>query len=311
MLFMGDHMQKRWLTVCLSILFILLLRHGSLNFEQSTKALKLWFETLVPSLFCMMVLVKVMFAFHAFDWLAKPLSWLCSRLFAINEQGFPYLVAMMFLGFPAGAAFINDAVVHHKLKPIEGQRLINTCSFATPGFVVLTLGSVIYQSVAIGMWLFLIQLCSGWILLIFTRKQSIHVKGAISSVDRSFMQALGSAMLDSGKTLYMMGGYLMLCMSTTSIILTLLPALFQFPIRILTEFSSGTMLLAAMEAPLAYQLIAISMLLAFGGLCVHLQVLCFSEATRVKYAHYLGFRILQAIIAGILAYVLFVLLHRV
>lgn len=311
MLYMGDGMQKRLLTICLSILFIALLRYGSLNYEQSAKALTLWFETLVPSLFCVMVMVKVMFSLGAFDWLAKPFALLFSRLFRMNEQSFPYLVALMFLGFPAGAAFINEAVSNHHFDQKEGQRLIDTCSFATPGFVVLTVGSVLFHSVSIGILLFGIQWFSGWILLALTRKQEIHVDHAIVVKRPSGIQTLGNAMMESGKTLYMMGGYLMLCMSITSILLQFLPAWAQMPLRIIAEFSSGTMQLAVLEIPLVNRLIGISMLLSFGGFCVHMQVMCFSEATYLRYFPYLCFRILQAIISGLLTYVLFGVCHIV
>lgn len=302
-------MQKRWLTVGLCLLLIALLRYGSLNVEQSTEALTMWFETLVPSLFCVMVTVKVIFSFRSFDWLAKPFALLFSRLLRMNEQSFPYLVALSFLGFPAGAAFINDAVAHHRFTPKEGQRLIYTCSFATPGFVILTVGSVLFQSVSIGVGLFFIQLCSGVILLFLTRRQTIQANGSIAAENRSRSQILGSAVMESGKTLYMMGGYLMLCMSISAIVLQFLPADIQVTLRILTEFSSGTMQLATMDLSLLWRLVAISMLLSFGGFCVHMQVLSFSEETRLRYFYYLTFRIVQAMISGILAYVLFGVCH--
>lgn len=305
MLYTGDPMQKRSLTIGLIILFIALLRYGSLNYEQSAKALTLWFETLVPSLFTVMVMVKVMFAFGVFDWMARPFAILFSRLFQMNKQSFSYLLALMFLGFPAGAAFINQAVADQRLSQKEGRRLVYTCSFATPGFVILTLGSVLFHNVMIGVLLFLIQLGSGWILLLFTRRQPILAAAPMDVEHGSWIQTLGSAMMDSGKTLYMMGGYLMLCMSLTSIVLQFLPACLEMPLRMIAEFSSGTMQLAALNMPLAARLITISMLLSFGGFCVHMQVICFSEATCLRYRHYLWFRVLQALIAGILAYAVF------
>lgn len=309
MLFMGDLMRKRILTFGLFILFIALLRYGSINYEQSVQALTLWFETLVPSLFCVMVLVKMMFACGAFQWLAKPLALLFARLWQMNEQCFPYVAALMLLGFPAGAALVNDAVAHHQLDQKAGQRLINTCSFATPGFVILTVGSVLFQRVTIGVWLYIIQLVSGTILLTLTRRQKIHADHAIVLTPPSGMQALTAAMWESGKTLYMMGGYLMICMSITAILLPFLPACLRMPVQVMAEFSQGTVRLAALSLPLMIRLVAISMLLAFGGFCVHLQVISFSEDTHLRYFPYLGFRLLQAVIAGILAYIVFGLWH--
>lgn len=300
----GDMMGKKLLALCIGIIFVLLLSYGSLNYEMSKLALTIWFEKLVPSMFGIMVLVKLMFYTGILQIIAYPFGVVLGRLFRIEPDSFLYVIAMIFLGFPAGAAFIADQVSQQRLEERAGKRLINTCSFATPGFVIMTCGSVLFHSVRIGFLLFLIQVISGLLLLLFTRKTVIH-KTSLSTSSMPFMSALSKSMLESGTTLYMIGGYLMLCMSMFSVLTQFLPISFQLPIRILSEFSSGAVLLSETSLSLKLQLVLLSMLLSFGGLCVHMQVMSMGSSCHLSYRSYCQYRIIQALLSGILTFLLY------
>ncbi len=297
-------MRKYLVSFCLLSILIWLLMNGDIHYERSLSALRLWFETLVPSLFCIMVIVKVLFAFHAFDLIAKVFSWLSMPLFHIGKQRFSYVIALMLLGFPAGAAFIDREVQTKRLLPIQAKRLLYTCSFATPGFVVMTIGSVLFHSVSIGLTLFAIQIFSGLVLLFMTRNEVIYNTPQQNSIP-ALIPTLKTAMIDSGIALYMMGGYLMLCMSICGVFLQYMPTFLQMPISVISEFSYGCVTLSALALPLSVRLILISMLLSFGGLCVHMQVISMSEHLHLRYGVYFCFRIMQALLSGFIAYLLF------
>ena len=51
------------------------------------------------------------------------------------------------------------------------------------------------------------------------------------------------------------------------------------------------------------------MIISFGGLSVHLQVMSILSNTKVKYLPFLFSRIIHAILSGILSYVLFPILE--
>ncbi len=297
-------MRKYIVSILLFALLGRMLWYGGINYERSLYALRLWFETLVPSLFCIMVIVKVLFAFPAFDWLMKPFAWLFPTLFGIGTHSVSYVAALMLLGFPAGAAFIDEQVAMGRLKKAQGKRLVCTCSFATPGFVIMTLGSVLFGSAKIGITLFAIQLLSGFILLAMTRKEAIP--DIIEYRDTpALVETIKTAMLDSGKALYMMGGYLMLCISICGVLLPLFPSFLQTPLTVISEFSSGCVTLSSLSLSLEMRLILISMLLSFGGLCVHMQVLSMSEHIALSYGTYFCFRMVQALMSGVIAFVIF------
>lgn len=297
-------MAKRIYFSCLLLLLISLLWFGSLNYQMSFDALQLWFEKLVPSMFCVMVVVKLLFSLQLFHHLGNLIGKWFSPFFAIDASCFSYVIAMIFLGFPAGAAFVDEQVQAGHLSVPEAKRLIYACSIPTPGFVIMSCGVVLFHSSRIGFQLFLIQICASLLLLLLTRKQKIKGQQC-REVLPAFAHALRDAICSSGKTLYMIGGYLMLCMSVVAILVQYFPISIQLLIRILAEFSSGTMLLHQLPLSLSMQLVLLSMLLSFGGCCVHMQVISMCEASHLAYAPYLVFRLLQALLSGLLAFLWF------
>lgn len=296
--------MKKAASFLILLIFALVLSFGSLSYQISLDALTIWFEKLVPSMITVMVLVKVLFEQGILQWIAKPIGFLFAPVFHIEADSFAYVIAAIFLGFPAGASFLNQEVEAHHISKKEGQRLIYTCSFATPGFVIMSCGAVLFQSTWIGLQLFFIQILTGLLLLFFTRKTWIH--GSFSHHDApSLMISLKAAIQESGITLYMIGGYLMLFMSVAAILVQFVPESMQMPLRILSEFSSGTVLLSTLPYTRFAILVMCCMLLSFGGFCVHMQVMSMAKNTHLRYFSYLGYRILQALLSGFLAYLIF------
>lgn len=296
----GDVMKKSIFQLMLILLLLIVLWYGKSNFESSKKALVLWFETLVPSMLCVMVLVRVIFAYGGLALIAKPFAFFLAKPLNMSRKSFVYVMAMLLLGFPAGAAFINEEVKKGCLHQKEGERLLYACSFATPGFIIMTLGNAVFHDIKIGLFLFAIQFISGLLLLFITRKQPIDAKPAGNKQEPVFARVLAQAIKDSGITLYLMGGYLMLCMSCIPLITQLLPELLELPLTVISEFSSGCIKLASLPLSDRSLTLLIAMLLSFGGFCVHMQIMCMSEAIAPLYHKYLCCRILQVLLSALL-----------
>ena len=131
-------MKKSIFQLMLILLLLIVLWYGKSNFESSKEALVLWFETLVPSMLCVMVLVRVIFAYGGLALIAKPFAFFLAKPLNMSRKSFVYVMAMLLLGFPAGAAFINEEVKKGCLHQKEGERLLYACSFATPGFIMIS-----------------------------------------------------------------------------------------------------------------------------------------------------------------------------
>lgn len=300
---MGDLMKKVG-SFLLLILFISMLIQGEGTYDAAHDALFLWFEKLIPSMFVSMVCVRILYDTKILPLLVKPFRFLIHPLFGLDEHSFALVLSSIALGFPTGAMLIDEEAAAGNLTPREARRLIYTCSFATPGFIIMSCGVALYHDVHIGFQLFIISLFSGLVLLMVTRGTNIEIR-SIHHPDIPIFTSLTSAISSSVKALYMIGGYLMLTMCVLAIIQPFLPEVLSCILNIISEFSSGSLNCFQLPLPLVSRLIINSSLLAFGGLCVHLQVMSMCQHTSLSYIKYVSYRILQALISAILAMLIF------
>lgn len=297
--------MKKGLLALVFILLLLVLAMGNMSISYTKEALTIWFEKLVPSMFLCMVLVRLLYEQGFFDMLGKPLRPLLQFLFHIDVSGFSLVLSSMLIGFPTGAVLFDEQVESNQLSLPAGKRLLYTCSFATPGFIVLTCGTLMFHSFSIGLKLLMIQWICGFIFLFLTRNTPIITQTTNIKLAPSFLSSLTHALLDTGKTLYLIGGYLMLFLTLSSILLQLLPWYLSLPFSIFAEFSSGVIIIHSQAWSITNQLIVMSMLLGFGGFCVHMQITGMVSHMEYRYHTYFIWRLAQMMVSGILAYMLF------
>ena len=139
--------------------------------------------------------------------------------------------------------------------------------------------------------------------MFFTRKQSVQAAFSPSAA-QPMMKQLSIAVKESGLSLYMIGGYLMLFLSISGVLLSFLPEAVALPLRISAEFSSGAVLLQSLPyASILIQLL-LCVLLSFGGFCVHMQIFSMVEHVPLSYGKFLLFRLLQALFSCLSFYML-------
>ena len=76
----------------------------------------------------------------------------------------------------------------------------------------------------------------------------------------------------------------------------------QMIIKGIFEITIGIEVLSKLAISMNYKLIIASMILAFGGISVHVQVLSQIAGTKIKYIYFFIGRMYQMIIAGLLTY---------
>lgn len=289
--------MKKILQFLLLLLLALCLIYGSKAIALSQQSLTLWFENLVPSMFVTMVLLRLLYKQQLLQGLFP--SFIC-RIFGLDQQAMALVVSSMLLGFPNGSQFIEEACQAQQIDKEGARRLFSICCFPTPGFVILSCGDRIFHSIPIGFLLYLSQIVYGFLCLWCTRKHPVHCMNHNQLQTSSFMKDLGASMKESGTSLFMIGGYLMIFMSVTGILFSFLPALLRLPFSIVAEFSSGTFLIQ--QANLSYHgaLLATCALLGFGGFCVHMQIYSLCELSKTSYPAFFRYRLLQALLSTLI-----------
>lgn len=289
--------MKKILQFLLIALLALCLVYGSKAVAISRQSLTLWFENLVPSMFVSMVLLRLLYKQQSLQGLFP--SFFC-RIFGLDQHAMALVISSMLLGFPSGSQFIEEAYQANEIDQSAVRRLFPICCFPTPGFVILSCGEGIFHSLPIGFLLYLSQILYGFISLWCTRKHVITYRISHSPKTNPLMKDFGSSMLESGTSLFMIGGYLMIFMSLSGILFSFLPATLRFPLSIIAEFSSGTFLIQQTGLSLYPSLIATCALLGFGGFCVHMQIYSLCETSKTSYSSFFRYRLIQCILSTLI-----------
>ena len=111
------------------------------------------------------------------------------------------------------------------------------------------------------------------------------------------MKSLRSSIIETGISLYMIGGYLMLFSGITTLLLTLLP-ISSLYFQSLLEFSNGITVIHQAELSIEVKLIFSCFLLGFAGLCVHMQIMSMIEHVKLSYLKFLLYRIIQGMLSA-------------
>lgn len=288
--------MRRFEYACLYLLILLLFFFGNAVSSSVVMSLKIWWNTLIPSMLVPMILIRFLYLRQGFDALGSSFF---NRIFHMKNNGIAYVVCPMLLGFPAGSLFIDQAYEEHHLNAEGMRRLLLCCCFPTPGFVILTLGTL-YQDIAVGWKLYFCIIIGGCILLFMTRKQ-IVIPSLSSSHVPSLFSALSDSIWYSVRSMLLIGVYLLLFLSIASILQFFLPSFLILPFQLIAEFSSGVLLCATLSLPIKIKLLITVALLAFGGLCVHLQILSSLQHHPFSYLTFLRYRLLHACFAVLIA----------
>lgn len=285
--------MKKIISYGLLFCFFLFLSFGSLAFDSSKTSLLLWFEKLVPSMFVSMVLIRILYKQQCFEYLP---SLGLPVLFRMDKDTWNLVLCTMFLGFPTGSSFIDEAVKKRLLSSKDAKVLLYCCCFPTPGFVFITCGIVFFHSLSIGILLFILQILSGLLLLLFTPHSYIQ-SNKVSHSCISIMGSIKSSIIESGVSLYMIGGYFMLFTTLTTILFSFFPSSISFFFQYLAEFSNGISLVGTSFYPLSIKLQLTSFILGFGGFCVHMQIMNMVEYVKLNYFIFLCYRVAQGVLS--------------
>lgn len=287
--------MNKFFHIFLLLLCALILANGQAVVEGSALALTLWFEKLLPSMFVSMVFVRFIVAINILPWLIKPFNPFTQALFKLDASAFSLVLVSLLIGFPASAIMIDEAVGKGELNRQQGQRLITCCCCASCSFILVTVGTVLYQSSTIGLKLWLIQCLTVFTLLLLTRKTACTT--VISTHSSTTFQCFAKAITASINTMFLIVGYLMITLSLCTLFTPHLPQALSDLLAIIAEFSSGCVRLAQSHLESFQKLLYTSMLLSFGGLCVHLQILGSCEHTKLNTYHFFIFRLFQSLLA--------------
>lgn len=253
-----------------------LLWNSTLVGDSIRNSLQLCTGTLIPSLFCFMVLTSFLSRTGLGKLLALPLLPLSRLLCLPPEQGCILLMSLLG-GYPVGIKALRDCWDRKEIDQKRLKRMVLFCCCPAPSFVILAVGERLLGSRSCGFLLYGAQLLSTFVIAalssLFSPSASRKELGCWlrRPVRRSYSSSIVEAVQFSTQALLTMCGYVLLFGVLTALFqqLPLSEACAAF-LSAFLEITNGSVQLVQIDLP--QKLSAISFFLSFGGLAVLFQL---------------------------------------
>ncbi len=250
----------------------------------------------------------------------KPLR----KLFNSHDIG-GYIFAMSVLcGYPIGAKLVADSYNKGIVNSEDCKKLISFTSTTGPIFVLGTIGSYMLHNYMAGVIILISHYLSAIINgLIYRGKKSLSSSYTCPKPCISYDNLLSSSINSSLASVLAVGGYIaifnliiaIMCdLSIFEILATLfgkigIPNTLTYSFAMgLVEVTRGALTISTADLSLLLTIPTLSFIVTFGGLSVTLQSLTFLQSCNISAFYYLKTKLTQAIIAGVIAIPLTLLL---
>ena len=185
---------------------------------QCLKALKQWYETMIPALFPMMLLSAIMVDTGLAEKLGFLLNRSLLRFLHISDSACYCLMTGFLFGFPMGAKTTSDMLMKKNITPKEGEYLMTFINCIGPMYTISFLHGHFPEH---ALWKLLtgiygVSFLYG-LLLRYTlyrkesfKKVSLTEKRNAPHKNLSFIDALYECVPKCGKSMLLLGGYMVL-----------------------------------------------------------------------------------------------------
>lgn len=325
---------KSYILPLLFLLFTLsLLIFSSSNMLAAKNGLKLWANSVVPSLFPFFIATELLSKTNIPYILGKIFNRFMKPLFNIKGVGSFAIIMGWISGYPIGAKIATNFRKQNILSKEECERILSFSNNSGPLFIVGTCGISLFGSTQIGFLLLLTHILASFtvgILFKFWKKsypkQSPNKKNIYNSSSISLSnlgRVLGECIYNSISTILMIGGFIVLFSVIVSILnkskiliffSALLSPIFnilhiptKFIIPIITgiiEVTNGISQVANIQIKaISINIIITAFLLGLGGISVLLQVLSVISKTDLSIKPYIIGKTLHGIIAALYTFI--------
>lgn len=157
------YMKARWQSAaCLILCGVLIwfLTKAENIRTAAAAALRLCGSSVIPAMFPFLVVSSLLVALGFGEWLSPRFAGLMGPLFCLPGFSSAALVLGLVGGYPIGARTATSLYTQHMLTKEEAERLLTFCNNSNPVFLISVLGSGVFGSSIIGVWLWLIHILS-------------------------------------------------------------------------------------------------------------------------------------------------------
>ena len=285
-------MKKKDILILISLLAIsgVLITFSSKAREGAYNGLILAENTIIPSLMPLLIIFLLIMKTGAKDILAKDLGFVSKGLFRLPSVTLPAVFLGLVGGYPTGALLTYELLKAEEIDYYQAKNLLRFNFCGGCGFIITAVGSGVIKSQKAGVILFLSNLLSsliiGFVLSFFNKKPDKRYYSYTPNINLG--DALNDATLGAVNSVLNITAYIVLFSSVANIVSV---PKFIMP---LIEITNGVC------AKNSFSLAELSGYLAFGGLCIHLQLLPVILKSKMNFLDFIGFRLLSAFLSYVI-----------
>ncbi len=322
-------MLKHLTTIAFGIfstfLIVIMSLYPELIIESSMNGLKLWIESVFPSLFPFLILINIVTYLGIVDFIGSLLTPIISILFGVKGVGAMPLVAGFTSGYPVGAKLTCQLYNDNRLSKKCASKVICYSNNSGPLFIVGSVGVGMFHNVMVGYFILLVHIISAITLgiliniytyeKIVTKKENILKKSCkafllhIHCNKKTLGEILSLSVSSSINTIVAIGGYIVLF----SVIITslqilnfnsLLPSpLLQSLFYGGVEMTNGVFIASSIGTKLS--VILSCAIISFGGFSIHAQAISFISKTDLCVWQYLLGKFLCGLLSLLYGFLLY------
>lgn len=283
--------------VTLSVLVYLLLMPRSVS-SSVVASINSCLYGVIPSLFCFMLLSKLIVNSGVAYIISRPFGNLFYKLTGLPAIGFSVYLFSFLSGYPSGVIASVDLYKNGSIKKSEAERLCAVTNNTGPALPVILIGTQILNQARIGAIIYLIQVLSSVVALFLFRDKNNDKQDTMysDSYKKDFITAFCESVEGSVKACAVMCGYIILFNVVGDAIPNVFGNNILFHIfRPFLEISSGSAHLTNVSDVLKFAVL--SSALTFGGLCVHMQAASVMSSHGLSSKKHFYFKSIQALLA--------------
>ncbi len=314
-------------TICAGILLL----YPVPAIEAVREAMRLCWDTIIPSLFPFLVISSLLTDLLPQRTLHRYLSPLTQPLFHLSGSSAAVLVLGFTGGYPVGVRTTTALYRNGSLRRSEAEHLLAFSNNSGPGFLLGVVGIGVFESTAVGLWLYVIHVVSALLVGFFFRfhknnapisSTPIQYQKDSKNFTNMFTEAITTSffailnicafvfffmivlrMLSFTGILHLFSSFLAFLLAPFGMTEHLATAL----IAGILELSTGSSCLHGIAFTPGTVALA-SFLLGWGGFSVHCQSLTFILETDLSCKPYFIGKLLQGLFSCALSFLLFTIL---
>ncbi|MGG5462349.1 sporulation integral membrane protein YlbJ [Clostridium sp. B9] len=317
-------------SVLLTLTVVYFIVNPRLSMEASLSGAKLFFNSILPTMFPFMVICNMIINLDGIKLYSKILGpLLCKPLGLSNSCSFA-LVASFLCGYPLGAKYSTDLYKKGVISEEEFSRLLNIASNIGPLFLIGAVGTSMLDNSTLGYLLLIPSYLSTIIIGILTKnkKRGQHFplpnkETTNSSKHQNIGEVIKKSIEDATFNILVLCGYVIIFSVIISMIKTLfistgtlsnLCQLLNIPEDILSgvflgsiEVTNGCNIISSSNIPLVFKLCLLAFLSSFGGLSIIAQTASFFYKENVSMTKYFLYKVLQGIVAFVIMFFTYII----